>query len=186
MKKRQKLTLEEIHSKFRIKIFTQAYGKKELIDGLQISEIKRFSGEDGTFEELCRINDEGCLEAFPDFKVKQMSRSKLLPGAIKAWHIHFNQEDVWYAAPEDHMLLGLWDLRQNSKTKDKKMHIVLGGGKSQLIYIPRGVAHGVANISQKEGVVIYYVNQHFNAKNPDERRLPWDACGEDFWIPERG
>lgn len=186
MKKLKKISLEDISRNVRVKVSVQGYGKKEWIEGVQVSPINRFAGEDGTFEELCRITDEGTLEAFPDFQVKQMSRSKLLPGAIKAWHLHFSQEDVWYVAPEDHMLLGLWDVRDQSETKGKTMRIVLGGGRSQLVYIPRGVAHGVANIAPREGSVVYFVNQHFNLKNPDERRLQWDSCGEDFWIPERG
>lgn len=186
MKKKQSLHLDAISSRARIKVSTQGYGKKEVLAGVQISQIQRFSGEDGTFEELCRISDDGSLEAFPDFSVKQMSRSKLLPGAIKAWHLHFSQEDVWYVAPDDHMLLGLWDVREDSETGGKTMRVVLGAGKSQLVYIPRGVAHGVANIAPREGSVIYFVNKQFDAKNPDERRLPWDSCGGDFWTPERG
>jgi dTDP-4-dehydrorhamnose 3,5-epimerase len=186
MKAKKPFLLTDISSSVRVKVSTQGYGKKEFIDGVQVSPINRFAGEDGTFEELCRVTDDGKLEAFPDFQVKQMSRSKLLPNAIKAWHLHFSQEDVWYVAPEDHMLLGLWDVRDNSETKGKTMRVVLGAGRSQLVYIPRGVAHGVANIAPREGNVIYFVNQHFDVKNPDERRLPWDVCGADFWIPERG
>lgn len=183
---KQKLSRADIMSDVRIKVSIQGYGKKQMINDVEVAAINRFAGEDGTFEELCRITDEGTLQAFPDFIVKQMSRSKLLPGAIKAWHLHFSQEDVWYVAPEDHMILGLWDVRENSETKGHKMHIVLGAGRSQLIYIPRGVAHGVANIAPREGSVIYFVNQYFDQKNPDEQRLPWDACGEEFWIPEKG
>lgn len=181
----KKLSRTDIHTGIRAKISTQGYGTKDSIEGVQVVKLANFAGEDGTFGELTRLTDTGRMEAFPDFQVLQINRSKLLPNAIKAWHLHFNQEDIWYVPPDDHMLLGLWDIRQDSDTKDMVMRIVLGAGTSKLIYIPRGVAHGVANISQTEGTILYFVNQQFDAKNPDEQRLPWDCCGAEFWTPER-
>lgn len=173
--------LDTIHSQISV----QSYQGKQKIADLEIADVRQFSGEDGTFSELMRIDEKGHLEAFPQFQIKQINRSKLLAGAIKAWHLHFNQEDIWFVAPEDHMLLGLWDLRSDSPTADMTMKIPLGAGSSKLIYIPRGVAHGVVNIADTPGTIFYYVNQHFSATNPDERRLPWDACGADFWEPEK-
>ena len=29
--------------------------------------------------------------------------------------------------------------------------------------------------------IVYFVNQQFNPADPDERRLPWDILGADFW-----
>ncbi|MCS6956472.1 MAG: dTDP-4-dehydrorhamnose 3,5-epimerase family protein [Patescibacteria group bacterium] len=175
-----------IIDKIKNKIFVQDYSKKPIIEGVKIFDIKRFVGEDGTFEEITRINEKGCLEVFSEFKLCQINRSKILPGAVKAWHIHYYQEDIWYVGPEDHMILGLWDLRENSSTKDLKMRIVMGATYSRLVYIPRGVAHGVVNVSNKEGTIIYFVNNQFNFQDPDERRLPWDIIGADFWQPEKG
>ncbi|MBV9851097.1 MAG: dTDP-4-dehydrorhamnose 3,5-epimerase, partial [Armatimonadetes bacterium] len=48
-------------------------------------------------------------------------------------------------------------------------------------YIPRGVAHGGANVGLVPATILYYVNQRFDISDPDERRLPWDILGEDFW-----
>ncbi|QQG44796.1 MAG: dTDP-4-dehydrorhamnose 3,5-epimerase family protein [Candidatus Roizmanbacteria bacterium] len=179
------ITKDDLIQDIKIEVFTQKYGAKPTIDGLKIIELKKFSGEDGTFEELLRINDQGNLEIFPDFHLMQVNRSKLLPGAIKAWHIHLNQEDIWYADPEDHMLLGLWDIREDSSTKNTKFKLVLGAGVSRLVYIPRGVAHGVVNISNNPGTVIYFVNKQFNIQSPDEYRLPWDKIGKEFWECEK-
>lgn len=167
-------------------VSTQSYEKKQMIDGVRIIDVRRMHGEDGTFEELLRLDEKGCMPQVPEFQVRQINRSRLLKGAIKAWHLHFNQEDLWYVSPEDCMLLGLWDLRQDSPTKEMKMKIPLGFGTSRLILIPRGVAHGVANIGNRSGTILYYVNQQFSVENPDERRLAWDAAGADFWVPEKG
>ena len=182
----KKLTLDDVLVRLKQQVFVQDYSKKKLIDGVKTIEVKRFVGEDGTFEELARLNESGNLETFPDLKVRQINRSKILPGAIKGWHIHFNQEDVWYVPPTDHMILGLWDLRNDSDTKDVKMRLVLGAGASKLVYIPRGVAHGVVNVGKKPGTIIYFVNQQFDPSDPDEKRLKWDAAGADFWVPEKG
>ncbi len=61
------------------------------------------------------------------------------------------------------------------------MRLVMGGGKAQLLHIPRGVAHGGANIWGQPATILYYVNQRFDLNDPDERRLPWDIVGADFW-----
>ena len=167
-------------------VYTQAYAGSVKIDGVSIMEVRKFSGEDGVFEEILRVNEKGFLEKFPTFKISQVNYSRLLPGAIKAWHLHFNQEDIWYVSYTDNLLLGLWDVREHSKTKDAKMRVVMGAGSSKLVYIPRGVAHGVANISSKEASIIYFVNQTFNISSPDEKRLPWDHAGVDFWKAEKG
>ncbi|KKP67543.1 MAG: hypothetical protein UR63_C0012G0028 [Candidatus Roizmanbacteria bacterium GW2011_GWC2_35_12] len=182
----KKLSLEDILVKLKSDVFVQDYSKKKVIKDVKVVEIKKWSGEDGTFEELVRLNENGNFEEFPDFKVRQINRSKILPGGVKAWHIHFNQEDIWYVSPDDLMIMGLWDLRNDSDTKDVKMRVVLGAGTTKLIYVPRGVAHGVVNVSKRPGIIIYFVNQQFNFTDPDERRLKWDAAGEEFWMAEKG
>lgn len=182
----QTLTDTDILGSLRPAVKTQQYGEKVQIEGVKSVEIRRFATEDGTFEDMVRIDERGRFEAFPEFQLRQINRSYLLPAAIKAWHLHYNQEDIWYVPPQDHMILGLWDVRESSPTKDTKMRIVLGDGVSKLVYIPRGVAHGVVNVSPREGTIFYYVNQQFTLENPDERRLPWDAAGKDFWeIPKQ-
>src|SRR3972149_7096929 len=100
----KKLTLDDVLVRLKQQVFVQDYSKKKVIDGVKIVDIKRLVGEDGTFEELIRFNKDGKLDEFPGFEIKQINRSRILSGAIKAWHIHFNQEDVWYVSPDDHMI----------------------------------------------------------------------------------
>lgn len=180
------LTISDISVELQKDVFVQDYSKKEVIEGVKIVEVKRMAGEDGTFEDLLRLDTTGHLELFPEIQVRQINRSKLLPGSIKAWHLHFTQEDVWYIAPEDHMILGLWDCRDNSATKGKSMKVVMGNGTSKLVVVPRGVAHGVVNVGKKPGSVFYFVNNQFTLADPDERRLKWDALGANFWEVEKG
>lgn len=159
----------------------QNYASKPQIEDIKILEIKNFLAEDGSFCEFGRISKQGELEAIPGFKPRQLNYSLMLPGSVKAWHLHFNQEDVWFAPGDSRLLVGLVDLRKKSTTKGIQMRFLLGGGQARLLYIPRGVAHGAANLSTETVRLIYLVNEQFNPKNPDEKRLPWNIFGEDFW-----
>ena len=174
------LTRDDIAKEYQPFIATQDYTAKEKIDGVQIVEYKVFTGEDGDFSEIAKLND-GKMEAFPNFHVQQINRSMVVPGAIKAWHFHLKQDEVQTILPEDRLIVGLWDLRENSKTKGQTMRLSLGGGKAHLLYIPKGVAHGYMNSYKKSATVLYFVSEVFDPKNPDELRLPWDAMGKEFW-----
>lgn len=180
------LSKDDLIENIQTNLTTQVYGSKPKIEGVQILELKQHASEDGTFEEIIRLDEQGMLEQFSDFKLQQMSRSRLLPKAVKAWHIHFKQEDIWYIPPQNHMLMGLWDLRKDSSSKEVKMRITMGAGMSKLVYIPRGVAHGILNLDKESGDILYFMNQKFDMNQPDEQRLPWDAAGADFWQPEKG
>lgn len=177
--------MEDIDLKVRSKIYQQDYSPKPIIEGVKIVELVNHIGEDGDFSEIIKIKENLELEEFPGFKLRQINRSRLEPGTVKAWHLHLRQDEIWYLAPYDRLFVGLWDLRTNSKTKDTKMRLVLGSGKSQLLFIPKGVAHGSANFMPKAVELLYLVNQIFTPHSPDEQRLPWDSLGQDFWKPKR-
>lgn len=177
----KKLDKNDLVSEYSGKVTTQDYSPKEKIEGVAFYEIKNFVTEDGAFSELGRLTENSSLEAIPNFRAMQISYSLVHPGSIKAWHIHYNQEDVWYVPPNDKLLVGLVDLRKNSKTKNFQMRFAMGSGKSQLLYIPRGVAHGTANLGMMDSRIIYFTNQKFDFNKPDELRLPWDTFGADFW-----
>ena len=146
-----------------------------MIDGVILTPLKQIFDERGKVMHMLR-EDSSVFSRFGEIYF-----SCTHPGVVKAWHLHYKQEDVWYVPPEDHMILGMWDLRNDSDTKDVKMKVVLGNGTSKLVYVPRGVAHGVVNISKKSGDIWYFVNGQFNFSDPDEQRLKWDAAGADFW-----
>lgn len=175
------LTDEAIDTSLRDKVYKQDYAPQSSIDGVQIIKIKNFVGENGDFSELLRLNESGESEIVPGFKVRQINRSKQYTKAVKAWHLHYNQDEIWYVPPDEHLLLGLWDVRDDSMTKGTLQKIPLGGGNSIGVYIPRGVAHGAVNFSGKKANVYYFVSNQFDQAQPDEHRLPWDAAGKEFW-----
>jgi dTDP-4-dehydrorhamnose 3,5-epimerase len=166
---------DDLSPRFAAALTTQSYAPRPRIDGVQILDLRLMIDDGGSFAELVRFDSSGRL-IYPkgnpeiDFSVRQSSYSQVLPGAIKAFHLHYNQEDLWFVPPTDRLLIGLIDCRDGSPTLDNTMRFVLGAGKAQLLYIPRGVAHGCANIGETSSTILY-----------DERRLPWDIVGADFW-----
>jgi dTDP-4-dehydrorhamnose 3,5-epimerase len=179
------LTRDSIDPTLISRITVQDYAPKPVIDGVQIVELKNMIGEDGDMTELSRLDEQGRLVAFPQFQLKQINRSVLIPQAIKAFHLHFAQDDIWHVLATDRLTVGLWDVRKDSATKGVVQKLTLGGGKSHLVFIPRGVAHGVVNHTLTHATLLYFVNNHFNPHHPDEQRLPWNSLGDHFWDAPR-
>lgn len=157
---------------------TQEYGKKIPIEGVKIHPLDYHRDESGDFVELGRLT-QGKFKGFDHFVVRQISASRLLPGTIKAFHLHRQQTDVWYVSPLERMLVGLLDTRKQSKTLDQTMRLILGAGRAALLFIPPGVAHGAANLWDKPVTMTYFTDREFNPL--DEHRLPYDLFGEAFW-----
>jgi dTDP-4-dehydrorhamnose 3,5-epimerase len=165
----------------------QAYGPAATIGGVQIVELRRHADDGGSMTELARLLD-GHPEAFADFTIRQINYSEVEAGAIKAFHLHSRQTDIWYVPPSDRMLVVLLDAREDSATKGVQMRLMLGNGASRLLRIPPGVAHGVRNLGSVTGRIIYFVDVSFSPDPGlcDEGRLPWDFAGEDVWDITRG
>lgn len=180
------MDIKDIDVKLHSEITTETYDEGSLIEGVKIVDVPSYVAEVGDFSELVRIDDKGEFERFPGFKLAQINRTKLIYGSIKAWHLHFKQDEIWYVPPSQNLLAGLWDVREKSKTKGETMRVILGGGNSRLLYIPRGIAHGSAAFINEPINLYYFVNNKFDIKNPDEQRIRWDYLGRDFWLPEKG
>lgn len=175
----------KLTKKFAPKVSRQQYEAKPTLDGVRFVDLRRFLDDGGEFEELARVS-AGRLDGLPDFEVRQVNHSLMQPGAVKAWHLHEHQEDVWFVPPDERVLVGLLDVRSGSKTEGLTMRFVLGDGLARLVYIPRGVAHGAANPYPRPARILYFVNQTFDPARPDELRLPSDAAGDDFWTLRPG
>ncbi len=161
---------------------TQQYGGGGRIDGVKILDLRLLTDDGGSFAELVRFDEEGNLEAIPEFKVRQSSYSLVLPGAIKAFHLHFNQEDVWFVPPTDRLLIGLVDARKDSPTYQATMRFVMGGGPgASALHPARGGAwrRQYRDCSRRRFCTMS--TSSFDLQDPDERRLPWDIVGADFW-----
>ena len=165
----------------------QDYSPLPAIEGLEIVELRRFNDDGGAMTELARL-DSGKLQGLDGFEVRQMNYSIMEPLAIKAFHLHKRQTDVWYVPPSDKALLVVGDVRADSPSEGVVQRIVLGDTRSRLVRIPPGVAHGVKNLQTARPIaIVYFVDVQFSTdEHCDEGRLPWDYFGTDVWEVERG
>lgn len=160
----------------------QDYSPSPRIDGVEIVDLRRFNDDGGAITELGRLT-AGAHGQLEGFEVKQVNYSVVEPDAIKAYHLHHRQTDVWYVPPSDRILLVLHDARKGSATEGVTMRFMLGDGNSRLVRIPPGVAHGCRNLAGGPGAIIYFVDVQFSATEGecDEGRLPWDFLGQEIW-----
>ncbi len=177
----------ELDARAKSAFFYQDYGGSSAIDGVEIVELRRFNDDGGAITELGRLTN-GQHGQLPGFEAKQINYSEIEPGVIKAFHLHHRQTDVWYVPPSDRVLLVLHDCRAGSNTEGQTMRFPIGDGRSMLVRIPPGVAHGCRNIGAATARIIYMVDVHFSAVDgeTDEGRLPWDHLGADVWELTRG
>jgi dTDP-4-dehydrorhamnose 3,5-epimerase len=176
-----------IHPAYLKEMTRQSYGSKPTIEGVEIVNGNCFTDDGGHFTELFRLNEKGEVLLLKErFQVRQVSLSLLMPQTVKAFHIHYKQDDVWFVPPSEKLLVNLHDLRTDSSTKDKHMRVFLGDGKSQILRIPKGVAHGAANPYHRPMTLIYATSEQFDPKDPDEHRLPYDIFGAEVWEMTKG
>ena len=179
--------MTEFNPSARASYSRQDYSPRPRIDGVEIVELKRFNDDGGAMTELGRL-ESGVHAQLPGFTVRQVNYSVLEPLAIKAFHLHRRQTDVWYVPPSDKLLLVLADVRSGSASEGMVWRMVLGDGSSRLVRIPPGVAHGCRNLRPASpATILYFVDVQFSTgEDCDEGRLPWDHFGTGLWEVERG
>jgi len=102
--------------------------------------------------------------------VNQVSHTFMKAGVLKAWHYHLKQTDYWYVV-KGKALIGLCDIRKNSKTFEKKMRFYVDGHLSgSVVKIPPGVAHGIRADCDVD--MVYFTSRVYDPN--DELRLPPD------------
>ena len=184
------LTPADLVEEARERLTRQSYVPRSPIAGVVLSEVAVARSADGLFAEVARIDERGGVQGLEAFRPIQWNWSLLLPGAVKGWHLHLDQDDLFIVPPDSTLLVGLVDLRRHSATdaRPTPQRLVLGAGRSHRLLIPRGVAHGLANLGTAPQTILYAVNRFFTADEDrtDEWRLPWDYFGADFWAMGRG
>lgn len=162
--------------------FKQTYPGGQSIAGVEFIDLRRFADDGGSMTELARLTSGNCQD-IAGFELRQINFSELVEGAIKAFHVHREQTDVWFVPPADRILLILIDVREGSPTAGNIIRRVIGDQRSCLVRVPPGVAHGCRNLGPGTGHIIYFTDRHFDPdpERGDEGRLPWDYAGADIW-----
>jgi dTDP-4-dehydrorhamnose 3,5-epimerase len=149
----------------------------DVIDGVFIVDPVIHGDERGYFVETYR------RQWFPGGReMIQGNRGDRQAGAIVGLHYHLHQADYWYV-PFGTARVVLHDLRQGSPTDRATQTIDLGRRADgthnhQGVYIPPGVAHGFAALTDM--TITYLVDGYYNPA--DERGVAWnDPAVEADW-----
>ena len=155
--------------------------ESELIAGVFVVEPKKFGDERGYFIENYR------REWFPNGReMVQGNRGNRVAGCLVGLHYHLHQADYWYV-PFGHARVVLHDLRAGGPTDVATQTFDLGevdGGEPNHlgIFIPPGVAHGFASLSDM--AITYLVDSYYNPS--DELGVAWNdpAIEADWGVTE--
>lgn len=99
----------------------------------------------------------------------QGNRSEKQAGAVVGLHYHLHQADYWYVL-RGRARVVLHDLREGSRTDRVTETIELDGDEDRGLFIPPGVAHGFAALTDL--LLWYLVDGYYNPA--DELGLAWD------------
>jgi len=136
------------------------------IDGVFTVPLAAFGDARGRFMETFRS------EWFPQVSWArlQSNRSDSAAGVLRGLHYHFEQVDYWCPVRGE-LRVGLLDLRRSSSTYLQSATIDMGEAALLGLFIPVGVAHGFAALT--DCTLIYIVNNYY-AGGADEFGIAWD------------
>ena len=135
-----------------------------IIDGVYLVEPTIHGDQRGLFIETYR------REWFPNGReMIQGNRSNKQAGALVGLHYHLHQADYWYV-PVGTIRVVLHDLRAGGPTDGATQTIDISGDNHIGVYIPPGVAHGFAALTDM--TITYLVDGYYNPK--DELGLMWN------------
>ena len=112
----------------------------------------------------------------------QGNRADRVAGTVVGLHYHLHQADYWVVAAGQARVV-LHDLRTGSPTDGATVVMDLGGDgpeRHRGVYIPPGVAHGFAALSDL--TITYLVDRTYDSS--DELGVAWDdpAVGADWGV----
>ena len=141
----------------------------DLIDGVVVRPFDLWPDDRGYFLEVARMG-QGLAAGFPA-ESTQVSAALSYPGAIKAFHYHLHQTDLWVPAI-GMFQVALVDLRPESRTFGCKNTLYAGSLKPWQFLIPAGVGHGYKVIGERPAILIYVTNRLYNPQ--DEGRVAYN------------
>ena len=139
-----------------------------MIEGVEIKKLTRHADERGFLMELLRADDP----IFTNFGMAYVSMN--YPGIVRAWHYHKKQDD-YFVVVKGMAKVALYDMREGSPTRGQVDEYYLGDNNNIVLHIPVGVAHGYKTVGTEPSFLINFPSEPYDAREPDEYRLPWDA-----------
>ena len=148
----------------------------DVIDDVVVVEPDAHGDERGRFVETYRRSwfDLGR-------EMVQANRTEKQAGAVVGLHYHLHQADYWYVL-RGRAKVVLHDLREGSPTEGATLTLELDGEVDRGVFIPPGVAHGFAALSDL--LMWYLVDGYYNPI--DELGVAWDDpdIGADWGVAD--
>lgn len=129
-------------------------------------DLRAFGDERGRFMETFR------KEWFPQrtWDIVQMNCSESIGGVVRGLHYHFKQVDYWCLI-HGRIRAALVDIRPDSPTFKATQTIDMDSDQRIGLFIPIGVAHGFASLSERI-TLTYIVDNYYNSQ--DEFGIAWN------------
>jgi dTDP-4-dehydrorhamnose 3,5-epimerase len=141
------------------------------MEDIQVVDIQKIVDERGFFVEAIRRD---WYHLFGDEWVSQANISYSHPGIIRAWHRHGRGQIDFFMVVQGSMKIVAYDDNPESKTYGKMTEIIVSEERLQLVKLPGHYWHGTKTIGYKPSYTIYFVNNLYDYKSPDEERRPWN------------
>jgi dTDP-4-dehydrorhamnose 3,5-epimerase len=156
--------------------------QSDLIDGVLVAPLTLYPDDRGYFLELARLG-QGLAADFPA-ATTQVSAALTYPGAIKAFHFHRHQHDLW-AVTQGMFQVALVDLRPASPTHGRKNTFYVGQLRPWQLLIPPGVGHGYKVLGPQPAMLVYLTDRLYDPH--DEGRIPYNdtSLGYDWELQHK-
>lgn len=141
------------------------------LEGVKVIDIKKMPDERGFFAEAARKDWE---EVFGKEWIAQANLSMSYPGMIRAWHRHARGQVDYFMVLQGAMKVVAYDGDRNSTTFGRLVEVVISEDRLQILRIPGHYWHGTKTVSDKPSLTMYFVNNLYDYKNPDEERRAWN------------
>jgi dTDP-4-dehydrorhamnose 3,5-epimerase len=153
-------------SKDRPSVDSEWRAKSDLIENVQVREVRNVVTRNGITTELFRA-EWGLM----DNAIAHMIHVTLRPGALSAWHMHKLKTDYLFVV-SGLVRLVLYDGRDDSPTFGHVNEFHLSHARPQVIAIPPNVFHGLQNLDAGNSTFVNYFDAQYEYEDPDDWRAP--------------
>jgi len=140
----------------------------------------------GFLTELWRADEEDHkLEIDRQQDVKMVYASITLSGVQRGPHQHVDQTDLFVFLGPGKMEVSLWDVREDSKTKGKKMVFIANEGTNEVGYttvrVPKRIIHAYRNVDKEFSMVLNFPDQLYAGYNKQYQvdEVRWEGIPEE-------
>ncbi|MDQ1280999.1 MAG: dTDP-4-dehydrorhamnose 3,5-epimerase [Thermoproteota archaeon] len=137
-----------------------------MLQEIRVKPLRRYFDERGSFTELMRTDWKEILD---EDKIVQANFSTSFPSIVRAWHRHSRGQIDYFLVLAGSLKICAYD------DESQELYEVISSDKSlQIVKIPGQYWHGFKVVGNDTAYLIYFVNKHYDSKDPDEERRPWN------------